>query len=169
MENELDSRMTNETKVFVENSLRIVRPNAVPKLDINMGREARETAANKILESVKFENLQVRKFTVRNKNDNYEIPVQALIPNHQRVDAPITIFFHGGGWTFGSANTHFYCVASIVSQVNTVWLSVDYRLAPEHKYQTQIDDCKSVLEWVAQNKTQFSTHAAKIGVSGLSF
>ena len=57
-------------------------------------------------------------------------------------------------------------MASIASKVNTVWLSVDYRLAPEHKFQTQIDDCRSVLEWVAKNKTQFSSESAKIGVSG---
>jgi acetyl esterase len=45
-------------------------------------------------------------------------------------------------------------------------LSVDYRLAPEHTFETQIEDCRSVLEWVAKNKTQFSSDSAKIGVSG---
>ena len=74
----------------------------------------------------------------------------------------------GGGWTFGSSNTHFYSVASVASKVNTVWLSVDYRLGPEHKFQTQMEDCRSVLEWVAKNKTQFSSESAKIGVSGKS-
>jgi len=57
-------------------------------------------------------------------------------------------------------------VASVASKVNAVWLSVDYRLGPEHKFQTQIEDCRSVLEWVAKNKTQFSSKSAKIGVSG---
>ena len=51
-------------------------------------------------------------------------------------------------------------------KVNTIWLSVDYRLAPEYTFQTQIEDCRSVLEWVAKNKTQFSSDSAKIGVSG---
>ena len=83
-----------------------------------------------------------------------------------RPDSPITCFFHGGGWTFGSIKTHFYSVATVASATNTVWVSVDYRLGPEHKFDTQIGDCKSVLEWVSKNKAQLSTESAKIGVSG---
>lgn len=166
MENELDSRMTNETRIFVENSLKVVRPNNIPSIPIHLSRQAREIGANKIFESVKFENLGVRNFCVKSKIDNYEIPVQAVMPKNARPNSPITVFFHGGGWTFGSAKTHFHSVASIVSLVNTIWLSVDYRLAPEHKFQTQIADCRSVVEWILENKAQFSSHTAKIGVSG---
>jgi len=94
MDDETDIRMTNETKVFVTNSLKVSRPNMVPKMDINLNRQAREMNANKIHEGLNFDNLETRKFTIKNKTDQYDIPVQALIPKNVQ-NSPITIFFHG--------------------------------------------------------------------------
>ena len=67
---ELDSRMTDETKIYVTNSLSIISPNMIPKLDVNMTRDAREKAADKLLESLTFDNLDIRKLTVKNIHDN---------------------------------------------------------------------------------------------------
>ena len=94
MEDETDTRMTNETKVFVTNSLKVSRPNMIPKMDINFNRQAREINANKILESLNFDNLEIRKFTIKNKTDQYDIPVKVLIPENVK-NSPITIFYHG--------------------------------------------------------------------------
>ena len=95
MEEETDSRMTNETKIFVANSLKVARPNSIPKADINLNRQAREINANKILEALNFDHLEIRKLIVENKNDGYDIPVQALIPKNVVPNSSITIFYHG--------------------------------------------------------------------------
>lgn len=162
----LDDRMTNETKAFVTNSLKTLRPNMIPKIEISLLRSERENNALTLLAKVPFNNLNLRKLTIKSKKDNYEIPVLALVPENASKNSAITIYFHGGGWSLGSYLTHFYTVASLAKSTNIVWLSVDYRLAPEFKFDTQLEDCRSVLEWLFDNRTQFSSASAKIGVSG---
>jgi acetyl esterase len=55
---------------------------------------------------------------------------------------------------------------SLASNTNSVWLSVDYRLSPEFKFPTGLNDCKYVLDYVFKNKNEFSTDKAKLGISG---
>ena len=55
---------------------------------------------------------------------------------------------------------------SLANSTSTVWLSVEYRLSPEHKYPVGLNDCKYVLDHVYNNKFEFSSSDAKIGLSG---
>ncbi len=57
-------------------------------------------------------------------------------------------------------------VKSLVNCSNTIWLSVEYRLCPEFKFPIGLNDCKHVLDYVYNNKNEFSSDKAKIGVSG---
>ena len=58
--------------------------------------------------------------------------------------APITLYFHGGGYVAGSPASH-YGVAKLLSQASASRvLVVDYRLAPEHAYPAQLDDALAV-------------------------
>lgn len=64
-------------------------------------------------------------------------------------------------------DTHHHACASLASASRTVWVSVDYRLGPEHKFETQLSDYRSALEWIAANREQFGVASnAKLGVSG---
>lgn len=165
---DLDHRMSDETKAFVVGALKVAKPSVVIGMDPKLTRSLREKNADNLLNQVqhKFTDLDIKNISIKNKNDGYEIPVTVIKPNQVKEDSPITIFFHGGGWTFGSAKTHFYSVASIASKLKTVWLSVDYRLAPEFKFDTQIEDCKSIVEYVVKNKAEFGSEKSKVGVSG---
>ncbi len=56
---------------------------------------------------------------------------------------------------------------AIISKcTSTVWLSVEYRLSPEYKFPVGLNDCKYVLDHVYNNKSDFSSSDAKIGLSG---
>ena len=55
---------------------------------------------------------------------------------------------------------------SLANSTSTVWLSVEYRLSPEHKYPVGLNDCKYVLDHVYNNKFEFSSSDAKIGLGG---
>jgi acetyl esterase len=65
--------------------------------------------------------------------------------------------YHGGGFVLGNLDSHdsiarFYC-----ARAGAVVVSVDYRLAPEHRFPTQVQDAFAALQWVA-------THAGELGV-----
>lgn len=163
----MDVRMRPETKNFMQMLLKITKPGDIPKMDINLIRQTRDKNAAKVIESLDMTNLDVNEIFIPNPNDNHSIPVTVFKPKDLKANAPVTIFFHGGGWSLGSRLTHFHTVHTLSSMSKTIWLSVEYRLGPEHKFTTQFSDVKCVLEWVTKNRTQLGTSEnAKIGVSG---
>ena len=94
---DLDERMTDETRRMVTNSLKMMRPIQLVNIDINMSRQFRVQNAIKANDSLKFNDISVHEFSVKNKDDSYDILVTCYKPNNCRADSPITIFFHGGG------------------------------------------------------------------------
>ncbi len=165
-ENQLDSRMTPESRNLISAILQSMKPADAINLDINFNRQMRETNATKTNQVLKFPNLTITEFTVKNPNDNHQVPVSCYKPNNPKEHAPITVFFHGGGWTLNSRITHHHTVASLAEASNSIWLSVEYRLSPEVQYPVNLNDCLSVVKWAVANRTQLSSDRAKIGVSG---
>ena len=161
---ELDERMTDETKTYViemlKNSIR------QKSLDPDLMNEAMNAAIKQVNSSLNFDTLKVQEIKVKNSIDNYEIPVSVYIPEGVKPNSPITIFYHGGGWTILSRQSHFYGVASLAEITKTVWLSVEYRLLPKVKFPELLSDCQSVLEYVSQNKKEFSSEEARLLVCG---
>ncbi|KAJ9538494.1 hypothetical protein OSB04_031227 [Centaurea solstitialis] len=73
--------------------------------------------------------------------------------NSQKL--PIFVYIHGGGFVVGSAFTlfeHNY-LNTIVSHINALVISVEYRLAPEHLLPIAYEDCWTALQWVASHAT----------------
>jgi acetyl esterase len=55
--------------------------------------------------------------------------------------APLLVYFHGGGWVIGSLDTHDDVCRDLAAKADCAVLSVDYRLAPEHRFPAAADDC----------------------------
>ncbi|KAJ7212244.1 alpha/beta hydrolase fold-domain-containing protein [Mycena pura] len=82
---------------------------------------------------------------------------------------PCFIFFHGGGWTFGGLSAENGLSTNLCSRAKCVVISVDYRLAPEHKYPTAVEDAIESLDWVIKNgKSRLNIDIARIAVGGSS-
>jgi acetyl esterase/lipase len=60
----------------------------------------------------------------------------------------VILYFHGGGYTIGSAETHRDLVARLCRAAGARALSVDYRLAPEHPYPAAVDDAVASYRWL---------------------
>ncbi|WP_158966889.1 alpha/beta hydrolase [Chachezhania sediminis] len=60
------------------------------------------------------------------------------------------MFFHGGGFVVGSLDSHDDVCAEICAQTGYRVISVDYRLAPEHKHPAAFDDCKTAVLWASR-------------------
>ncbi|NXD16299.1 ADCL4 protein, partial [Nothocercus nigrocapillus] len=76
------------------------------------------------------------------------------------------IFFHGGGWVFGSLETHEKLCRSIARESESVVVSVGYRLAPEHKYPAAYEDCLNATLHFMKNTEHYGVDPARIIVSG---
>ncbi|KAF8208812.1 alpha/beta hydrolase fold-domain-containing protein [Mycena galopus ATCC 62051] len=82
---------------------------------------------------------------------------------------PCFIFFHGGGWTFGSISAENSFATNMCVRAKCVVLSVDYRLAPEYRYPTAVHDAIESLDWVlAHGKPRLNIDTARIAVGGSS-
>lgn len=73
----------------------------------------------------------------------------------ERGPGPVVVFFHGGGFVVGSIGTHAVLAAEISRQLDLPVVSVEYRLAPEHKWPAAIDDGVAAARWIAANGAAF--------------
>jgi acetyl esterase/lipase len=79
---------------------------------------------------------------------------------------PVLIFFHGGGWVFGDLETHDNLCRSLANVADCTVISVDYRLAPEHKFPAAIDDAYAATQWTARYAGELGIDASRIAVGG---
>lgn len=79
---------------------------------------------------------------------------------------PVVIFAHGGGWTFGSVETHDGSMRILAAESGCAVLGFDYRLAPEHPFPAPLDDVLAVLAHVEGGGLGAACDPARIALSG---
>ena len=67
--------------------------------------------------------------------DGYAIPIRFFAP-HGEGPFPLLLFFHGGGWVTGGTENYAAVCGNLAMATGCIVASVDYRLAPEHKFPT---------------------------------
>ncbi len=94
-----------------------------------------------------------------------DIPVRIYRPD---LDGPVPTmaFFHGGGFVIGNIESHDDQARLICRDVGIVVVSVDYRLAPEHKFPAGFEDCMAATQWVADNVASLGGDPQQILVGG---
>jgi acetyl esterase len=81
---------------------------------------------------------------------------------------PVLVYFHGGGWVFGSLDEADHICSFFSNAIPAVVVSVDYRLSPEYKYPCALEDASSSLLWVEKEIAQYKGDPDRIGVAGES-
>ena len=81
---------------------------------------------------------------------------------------PIVVYFHGGGWVIGSHISDEPMVRDLCVQSNAIFVSVNYRHAPEARFPAAADDGYAALQWVNDHATELGGIAGKIAVAGWS-
>ena len=79
---------------------------------------------------------------------------------------PVLIFYHGGGYVIGDLDTHDYVCRKIANVARCCVISVDYRLAPEHKFPAAIEDSAAALQWIVREAQSLSIDPARVAVGG---
>lgn len=79
---------------------------------------------------------------------------------------PILVWYHGGGFVIGNLDTHDSACRLLANQADCLVVSVDYRLAPEHKFPAAVEDCEAALKWIVQHAPELHGDAGRIAVGG---
>ena len=94
-----------------------------------------------------------------------EVPVRVFTPEGTGP-FPVYVSFHGGGWWMGNiAMTESEC-RHIVRDVGCVVVSIDYHLAPEHKFPIPLEDCYAATTWVVEHAAELDVDAERVAVGG---
>jgi acetyl esterase len=83
-----------------------------------------------------------------------------------RPPFPGLVFFHGGGWVIGDLDTHDGLCRALANAAGWVVASVDYRLAPEHRYPTAAEDAYAATRWVAEHARALDIDPRRLAVGG---
>lgn len=79
------------------------------------------------------------------------IPVRVYRPTPD-VDGPLLVYFHGGGWVLGTLDTMDRPCRTLANITGCIVASVDYRLAPEHKFPAAVEDAYAAAEHFANGR-----------------
>src|SRR5919206_5160841 len=77
-----------------------------------------------------------------------EIAVRVFAPQDPRA---MIVYYHGGGWVIGALDEFDTLARQMVQRTRAAVALVDYRLAPEHRYPTSVEDAWTALRWVKEN------------------
>jgi acetyl esterase len=88
----------------------------------------------------------------------------AGVPDSTRL--PAYVYFHGGGWVIGDVNTHDVLCRQLTAASGASVISVDYRLAPEHKFPAAADDAWAATKWVVAHADELGLDASRLAVGG---
>ena len=90
--------------------------------------------------------------------DGTPLPARLYAPSHDRL--PLLLYLHGGGFVVGGLDTHDSLCRQLALRSGGAVLALDYRLAPEHRFPTAVDDAWAALRWLA------GPGAAALGLDG---
>ncbi len=81
-------------------------------------------------------------------------------------DAPVLIQVHGGGWTIGTKEEQGLILMNRMAQQGWICVAANYRLAPKHRFPTQIVDVKRAIAWVHENIADYGGDPSYVAITG---
>ena len=79
---------------------------------------------------------------------------------------PALVYYHGGGWLLGGMESHDVVCRRLANLARCAVVSVDYRMAPEHKFPAAVRDSAAATRWVVENAGRLRIDPARVAVGG---
>jgi acetyl esterase len=97
-----------------------------------------------------------------------DIPLRLYVPQGAAPDEaqPALVYFHGGGWVLGDLDSHDGVCRHLSNASHCRVVSVDYRMAPEHRFPAAFDDSAAAIRYVIENAAVLGIDPACVGVGG---
>lgn len=159
---DIHARLTPAMRQLVERMARAPYP---PLHTLNAA-EAKAAYAKSagVLDVPKPELPRVADFAIPAR-DGYQLPARLYSP---RVEAalPVLMYLHGGGFTIGNIDSHDTLCRSLAKGSGAAVVSLDYRLAPEHRFPTAVHDAWDGLQWLARDGASLGLDTTRLAVGG---
>jgi len=97
-------------------------------------------------------------------DDGLAVPVRALVPVPQPLS--VVVYLHGGGWVAGSADDAETIARKLAERTSSVFVLVDYRLAPEHPHPAAADDAYAAVQWASDRLADLAGKDVPLMVAG---
>jgi acetyl esterase len=94
-----------------------------------------------------------------------DVPVRVYTPTGTGP-FPTVAYFHGGGWVVGDLDTEDSIARGLCHAAGAVVVSVGYRLAPEHKFPAAVNDCWTVVRFLATHGAELGADPTRVAVAG---
>jgi len=148
--------------------LDMMAASGAPPLDQMSATDAREasTAAFTMMTSPKVDVAEARDLSADGPAGKIKLRLYRPAGSTSEQTLPVLVYLHGGGWVICDIETHDQICRRISNDSGCAVVSVDYRLAPEHKFPAAVDDSYAATCWVAQNAKALGVDATRLAVGG---
>lgn len=92
--------------------------------------------------------------------------LRVYTPTTVKGGRPPVLYIHGGGWVTGGLDSCHWLCAELASRLENVVVSVDYRLAPEHRFPSALEDCQDALSYLATHSGELDVDGSRVVVGG---
>ena len=155
-------RLTPAMQSVIDRMVKAKRP-ALHTLSPRQARAAYAAGAD-VLEIARPELPEVRDLTIPAR-DGVALPARLYRPS-LGAGLPALLYLHGGGFMIGSIATHDILCRSLAQRSACAVVSLDYRLAPEHRFPTAFNDGWDALRWLHGHGAGLGLDTARLGVGG---
>lgn len=125
-------------------------------------RAAYEAGAG-VLEVPKAELQRVQELRVPAR-DGHLLPARLYAPADGGL--PVLLYFHGGGFTIGSIDSHDVLCRELSRRSGCAVVSLGYRLAPEHRFPTAANDAWDAVRWLVEQGAELRLDVKRLAVGG---
>lgn len=141
---------------------------SVSYIDVDAARKVAD------LKSITMAHLFTYQMDLSVFRDDYGIPVRIFFPNKEEMEsfrrgnskAPIIIYIHGGGWVTDNPANYQRISVRMAKRLKSIIISIDYRLAPEYKFPTGLEDCYYIVSKICQNQFVYPIKSKDITIMG---
>src|SRR5258707_6068457 len=95
-----------------------------------------------------------------------QVTLRILRPQYAQVPLPVIVCLHGSGWVFGSTQTHDRLMRELAVGAGAAVVFPEYRLSPEARYPTALEECYSAVQWVAECGREHGMDPERLAVAG---
>ncbi|HOV18149.1 alpha/beta hydrolase [Ottowia sp.] len=160
---EVNARYTPTMRLLLERMARAPYP-PLHTLSAQAAKQAYEKSAG-VLEVPKPELARMHDLVITAR-DGAALRARLLAPSSD-AGLPVLLFLHGGGFTIGSIDTHDTLCRMLAKLSGVAVLTLEYRLAPEHRFPTAVNDAWDALQWLAgEGARTLGLDATRIAVGG---
>jgi acetyl esterase len=148
--------------------LDLIKAAGRPALDSLPPPEARVAflAGRTVLQPDPAEVASVRDFTIPGPAGAIPVRLYRGIGTGSDTKLPCLVYYHGGGWVIGDLDSHDVLCRRLANDAGCAVLSVDYRLAPEHKFPAAYEDAVAAMHFAIAHPEQIGIDPAKVAVGG---